>query len=209
MPEIVDFVKKVRESSKKRNFTQTFDLIINVKGIDLKKPENRFEEIIFLPAGRGSKPAKIAIFSDEIKSLDGVEIIKSSQIEALGKNKREARKFINKIDFFFAEPKLMPVVGRWLGQLLGPRGKMPKPLVGDVEKLVNSYRNAVRVVLKKGPVIHTIVGTEDMNDEDVAKNIAAVMEAVLKKLPQGKNNLRSVYLKLTMGHPVKLEVERW
>ncbi|MCD6403130.1 MAG: 50S ribosomal protein L1 [Candidatus Aenigmarchaeota archaeon] len=205
MSSIVEVVKKAREQAKKRNFTQTFDLIVNTKGIDLKKPENRFEDVVFLPEGRG-KEAKIAIFSDEVKGIEGCDIIKSSQIEAIGRNKREARKLANSYDFFFADPKLMPVVGRHLGQILGPRGKMPKPLVGDVKKLVSSYKNAVRIVLKKNPVIQTIVGTEDMKDESVAKNVKFVLDAIMKKLPQGKNNVRSVYLKLTMGKPVKVDV---
>lgn len=205
MPEIIEYVKKAREASKKRNFTQTFDLIINLQNIDITKPENRIDDFLVLPEGRG-KEASITIFSDSVKEMKDCKVLKGSQIETLGKNKRELRKLIRTTDFFFADPKLMPVVGRYLGQFLGPTGKMPKPLVGDIKKVI-AHKNAVKIILKKAPIIQTIVGTEDMPDEKIAKNVQAVLSFVLKKLPRGKFNIKSILLKLTMGKPVK--VEKW
>ena len=184
MPEMVEYVKKAREASKKRNFTQTFDLIINLQNIDITKPENRIDDFLVLPEGRG-KEATITIFSDSVKEIKDCKVLKGSQIETLAKNKRELRKLIRATDFFFADPKLMPVIGKHLGQFLGPTGKMPKPLVGDVEKIVTTHRNAVKIVLKKTPIIQTIVGTEDMPDKKIAKNIQAVLSFVLKKLQEG------------------------
>jgi len=203
MPEIKEFVKKVRENSKKRNFTQSFDLIINLQYIDLEKPEHKIDDFVILPAGRG-KQAKIAIFSDIIKEVKDCQIIRSNEIEIIGRNKREVRKLANKTDFFLADPKLMPVVGRHLGQILGPRQKMPKPITGDIEKIINSYKNAVRIIIKKSPSVQTLVGTEDMSDEKIAKNIEAVLNFVRKKLPRGNENIKSVLLKLTMGKPIKM-----
>ncbi|RLI98381.1 MAG: 50S ribosomal protein L1 [Candidatus Aenigmatarchaeota archaeon] len=203
---ILAAIKELREKSKRRNFVQTFDLIVNLKDIDLKKPENRFTEDLILPHGKG-KEAKIVIFADAIKEEEvGCPVLNSSDIEVLAKNKREAKKLIRKTDFFLAEPKLMPTIGKNLGQFLGPRGKMPKVITGDVKKLVESYKKSIRIRLKESPVIQCAVGNEEMEDEKVAENIKAVLEFLESKLPKGKGNIASVLLKLTMSKPVKLEV---
>lgn len=198
---IIEGIKKLRES-KKRNFLQSFDLIVNLKNINIKKPENKINEIVELPNGRG-KPAKIAIFSDSLKD-ENLRIITSEEIERLGKNKRELKKLAKKIDFFLSEPKLMPVVGKNLGMILAPRGKMPTILTGDVSALVKRLTNSVRVRIKDSPVIQCIVGSEDMEDEKIAENVEAVIKFLEKRLPKGKNNIESVLLKLTMSRPIRV-----
>ena len=198
---IIEGIKKLRES-KKRNFLQSFDLIVNLKNINVKKPENKINEIVELPNGRG-KPAKIAIFSDSLKD-ENLRIITSEEIERLGKNRRELKKLAKKIDFFLSEPKLMPVVGKNLGMILAPRGKMPTILTGDVSALVKRLTNSVRVRIKDSPVIQCIVGSEDMEDEKIAENVEAVIKFLEKRLPKGKNNIESVLLKLTMSRPIRV-----
>ena len=39
-------IEEVRKNSTKRNFKQSFDLIINLKNLDLKKPEHQIELFI-------------------------------------------------------------------------------------------------------------------------------------------------------------------
>ena len=51
--DMIEAVKKAKEQSKPRNFTQSIDMIINIKDLDVNKPENRFEEEVVLPNGRG------------------------------------------------------------------------------------------------------------------------------------------------------------
>jgi large subunit ribosomal protein L1 len=204
---ILEKVKEVKKNSKKRNFNQRYDLIINLKDLDLRKAENKIDEFFVLPKGSG-KEASITLFSDSLKRVEGCRIIKSSEIEELGKKKQAIKKLIKETDFFLSEPKLMPIVGKHLGKFLAPRKLMPKPVVGDVEKTVKELKNSVRIVLDKQPVIHAVVGSEDMDEKDVAENIESVISFLSKRLPRGRNNIKSVYLKLTMGHPVLLEVEQ-
>jgi len=202
MPEIVELIKKLRKNSKKRNFVQTFDLIINLKDFDIKKPENRIDDFVVLPSGRGKK-AKIVVFSDT-KSDIGCKVLATEDIETIARDKKAVKKFANETDFFLAEPKMMPIIGKFLGQVLGPRGKMPKPVAGDVKELVKKLEDSVRIVVRKNPIIQTIVGIESMKDEDIAKNVKAVIDFVEKKLPKGKQNIKSIYLKLTMSKPVRI-----
>jgi len=203
---ILERIKEVKEKSKKRNFNQRYDLIINLKYLDLKKTENKIDEIFVLPKGTGKETA-IIFFSDTTKKMEDCKIIKSSEIEKLGKNKKTAKKIIDQTDFFLAEPKLMPTVGKYLGKFLAPVGKMPKPVVGDVEKMIKNSKDAVRIVVNKQPIIHTIVGSEKMSDNDVEENIRTLLNFLKSKLPRGKNNIKNVYLKLTMGRPAQLEVD--
>ena len=136
--ELKDQIKQLRESSKKRKFNQRVDLIVNLKDFNLKKPENRIDEVLMLPKGPG-KQTKITVFADNIKAIEGCTIYKKADIEKLSTNKKELKKTIAETSFFLAEPPLMAVVGKFLGKFLAPIGKMPKPLVGDPKKMIETF----------------------------------------------------------------------
>lgn len=198
----LEAVKAARAGSKKRAFPQTFDLAINLKLFDPKKPENKLNEIFALPNGRG-KDAEVVIFSDTIKSQDA-KVYGGADIEKLAANKRELRNVTGSADFFLAEPKLMIAVGKSLGRILAPHGKMPAVLAGDYKQIALGYKKSVRLRVKDAPVVQTLIGMESMSDEQVADNVDAVLSFLEKKLTKGKNNIGTVRLKLTMGKPVKL-----
>jgi len=198
----LEVVKAARTASKKRAFPQTFDIAINLKLWDAKKPENKLNEIFPLPHGRGND-AKIVIFSDTIKSEDA-KVYGGTDIERLAANKRELKNMTGDTDFFLAEPKLMIAVGKTLGRILAPHGKMPTVLSGDYRQIAAGYKKSVRLKVKDAPVVQTMIGMEGMTDEQVADNIDAVMSFLERKLAKGKNNIGTVRLKLTMGKPVKM-----
>src|SRR3989338_5345200 len=202
--EYLDKIKQLRESSKKRSFKQRFDLIINLKEFDVNKADNKFDEIVTLPNGLG-KPVSITLFSSDDKKIDGCIIVKDAEIEKLEKDKKELSKLINSTQLFLSEPKLMPVVGKHLGKYLAPRGLMPKPLIGNVENAIKDYKKGVRLTIKKQPILHTVIGTEDMKDEELNENIKILIEFLKNKLPKGRNNLGKIVLKMTMSKPIKLE----
>lgn len=201
---ILKAVKESREKSKKRNFSQTFDLIVSLKEFDLKKTENKFTEDVILPHGRGEE-AKIVVFSDNVKD-DDFNVMTNADLQSLAKNKRNSKTLVKQTDFFLAEPKLMPVVGKILGAYVGPRGKIPKLFTGDSKALVKNYKKSVRIRIKDSPVIQCMVGNEKMKDEEITENIEAVMKFLETRLPKGKTNVGKTRLKLTMGEPVKVEM---
>ncbi len=198
-------IKELRANSKKRNFSQKLDLIINLKEFDTNKAENKLDEIFKLPHGIG-RPTRITIFHSENIKVGNHKILKPTDIEALEKNKKELKKLIKETDFFLSEPKLMPIVGKHLGKYLAPKGLMPKPIIGDLGNAIKSVENGIRLSVKKYPIIQTVIGSESMKDEEIEENINAVLEFLKSKLPKGKNNIKNVYLKFTMSHPVKIEV---
>jgi large subunit ribosomal protein L1 len=203
--EILEAIKKARNT--KRNFNQTFDLIINLKNIDLKKPENRVKTEVFLPHG---KPNKIGFIADtlatEASKLENVEVIKKNQLESLGRNKKLAKKLANDCYFFIAEAPLMPLIGKNLGPILAPRNKMPKPIppTANPKPIVEKISKTIRVVVKTSPVVQCPVGSEDIDDEKIEENIELIIKAVESNLPRGKEQIKSYCIKTTMGKPVKV-----
>jgi len=207
--DIVDLVKQALEGSKERKFKESVDLAINLKGVDLSQPKYRIEEEILLPKGRG-KDIKIGVFggAEIAAKAKGVAdiIIMPEQIEEYADDKRKARKLVSAHNYFVAEAPLMPLIGKRLGTVLGPRGKMPKPIPpgSDPSAMIGSLKKTIKVRSKDRKTFHTMVGTKEMSPEDLSTNIRAVVQRVTTKLEQGENNIASIYVKTTMGPAVRL-----
>jgi large subunit ribosomal protein L1 len=202
---IVEAVKKAKEDSKPRNFTQSIDVVINIKDLDVKKPENRFDEEVFLPNGRG-KGIKIAVIADgelaiSAKNAGADLVITKEELQEMGKDRKQAKKMANDYTFFVAQADMMPQVGRFLGPVLGPRKKMPKPVPATVkpDPILERLSNTVKIRIKDQPVIQAIVGSQDMDDELIADNVEAVLGVLDRNLEKGRNQIKSMYIKTTMG----------
>ncbi len=209
MQEITEAVKKAKELSKPRNFTQSVDVVINIKDLDVKKPENKIDEEVFLPNGRG-KDVKIAFIADgelavQAKNAGADLVITKPELEELGKNRKEAKKIANTYTFFIAQADMMPIVGRLLGPVLGPRKKMPKPVPATVKPkpIIDQLKNTIKLRTKDQPVIQAIVGSEKMEDEDIAGNIETILGTLDRRLEKGRSQIKSMYVKTTMGPVVR------
>jgi len=203
--EILEAVKKAKEESKPRNFTQSVDVVITIKDLDVKKPENRIDEEVLLPNGRG-KDVKIAFIADGelallAKNAGADLVINKGELEEMGKDRKGAKKIANRHDFFVAQADMMPLVGRFLGPVLGPRKKMPKPVPATIkpEPIMERLKSTVKVRIKDQPVIQALVGTQDMDDELIAANIESVLAVLDQKLEKGRSQIKSMYVKTTMG----------
>ncbi len=100
----------------------------------------------------------------------------------------------------------MPAIGRRLGTVLGPRGKMPRPLPpgSDPVRVIRNLKRGVRLRSKDRPTFHAALGTRDMDPKDLAENLEAILKRVEAQLPRGRTNIGSVYVKTTMGPAVKV-----
>jgi large subunit ribosomal protein L1 len=207
----VEAVQKALEESKKleRKFKQSVDVVINLKNIDMNDAKNRIEDEVMLPHGRGVE-ARIAIFASgdlALKSKTHVDlVIKPEEIEELAKDKKKFKKMADEYDFFIAEAPLMPTIGKTLGIILGPRGKMPKPVPPtiDITNIAKNLRKTVKVRSKTTKTIHATVGREEMKTEQIAENIDAILKRLEGKLERGKMNIGSVYVKTSMGPPMRI-----
>ena len=193
--EIIDAVKEAKEQAKPRNFTQSIDVIINLKDLDVRKPENRFSEEVALP--------KLALAAKNA----GVDVVISKEdLQEFGKDIKAAKKVVNSVDSFIAQADMMPLVGRFLGRILGPRNKMPKPVPASarIEPLLERTQATIKVGVKQQPSIQILVGTQDMDDEKLAENIEAVLAVLDRNLEKGRNQIKSMYIKATMGSVVRV-----
>lgn len=208
--EILEAVKEAKEQSKPRNFTQSVDVIINIRDLDVNKPENRFDEEVALPNGRG-KDIKVGVIGDgelavQAKNAGVALVLSKEDLERLGKDRKEAKKTANSIDFFVAQADMMPLVGRFLGPILGPRKKMPKPVPASVkiDPILERLQRTVKVGVKTQPSIQVLVGTQNMSDEALADNIEAVLAVLDRNLEKGRNQIKSMFIKTTMGSVVRV-----
>lgn len=208
---IIEALREMRARTKKRNFKQSVELLVSLRDIDLRKPENRIRELVELPNGLG-KEARVCVIASGDAALRakraGLDVLDREELEAMAGDKKAAKKLAEQYDFFVAEAPLMPLIGRVLGPVLGPRGKMPTPVppMADFKPVVEKLKKSVRVVAWKAPNVYCRVGTEDMDDKALAENINAVIKALEDKLPRGLGNIKAIYVKMTMGPAVEVKM---
>ncbi|MBM3904789.1 MAG: 50S ribosomal protein L1 [Thaumarchaeota archaeon] len=206
--ELVKMIKDAKDTDKERKFKQTLEMYVILKDIDVKKGF-AMNETIQLPK-KLSKPTTVCVMAGgdmglKAKSANADRVVSGDELNTLAANKREARKFINNYDFFLADTQLMTTVGKVLGQLLGPRGKMPIPVPfnAPIESFLDRFRSSIRVKVKNSLSMSCKIGDESMDDGDLAANAHAVLNAIEKKLPSGDKNIRRIIVKTSMGKPVK------
>ncbi len=191
-------------------FEQSFDLAVNFrkKELDISKPENRFNQELVLPNSL-FPPPKICAFGDgefaEAATAAGAEnVIPKDDIPRLGEEKKERKNLAKSYDFFIAAVDAMPLIGRYLGQALGSRGKMPRPFPpqADLSTIVNQYHRTVRIRMRNTPTFHVKVGHVTMDDKEIADNILAILNFVDSK--GFSERISNVCVKTTMGPPIEI-----
>lgn len=213
--EVFEAIKKLKESSSKRNFTQSYDLIINLKDLDFKRPEEQVDLFITLHYSKGRIGKICALvgpeLTDEAKKVCE-KTITQGEFEKYAGDKKATKKLASEHDFFIAQANIMPKVATAFGKILGPKKKMPNPKAGcvvppkaNLKPLHDKLQKTVRAYAKERPLIQCAVGNEKMADREVADNVLNVYNNVLHHLPGEKNNIKNVMLKLTMSKPVELK----
>jgi large subunit ribosomal protein L1 len=207
--QVIETITETRNASKKRKFEQTFELAINLRELDMKRPENRINLRVQLPNGIGGQ--KVLVFAGGDLALrarrsGADEVIEPTELNELSKDKKAAKKRLKDFDIFISEAPLMPTVGRVAGPILGPRGKMPTPVPpqAPVDTVIERERRAVVLRSRDKMFVHCMIGKENMTDEQVAQNIETVVQNLIGATKRGYGNIKSIYLKLTMGSSVRL-----
>jgi large subunit ribosomal protein L1 len=207
--EIENAVTRALEESPQRNFRETVDLAINLRDIDLDDPSNRVDQDIVLPSGTG-QDTKIVVFAEgetALRAEDVAEdVLDSDDLADLGDDDSEAKNLADDTDFFLAEEALMQDIGRYLGTVLGPRGKMPEPISpdDDVVEMVERMKNSVQLRSGDRRTFHTRVGAEDMSADEIGDNIDVILRRLHADLEKGPLNIDSIFVKTTMGPSVEV-----
>ncbi len=193
-------------------FEQSFDLAVNFrkKELDISKPENRFNQELVLPNAL-YPPPKICAFGDgdfaEAATAAGAErVVSKDEIPRLGEEKKERKNLAKNFDFFIAAVDTMPLIGRYLGQALGSRGKMPRPFPqeADLSAVINQYHRTVRIRMRNTPTFHVKIGHVKMSDREIADNIVAVLNLIESK--GFSERLSNVAIKTTMGPVILVSI---
>ena len=207
--EIEAAIERAISESPARNFTESVDLAINLRDLDLNDPSNRVDESVVLPAGTGRETA-IVVFAEGETALQAEAVaeavIGSDELAELGDDPDEAKDLADRTDFFLAEAGLMPDIGRELGTVLGPRGKMPEPLQpdDDVREVVTRMQSTVQLRSGDRRTFHARVGSEAMEAEGLSDNVDTVLRRLTAALEKGPQNIDSVYVKTTMGPSIEV-----
>ena len=204
-------IQRALDESPERKFVESVEISFTLRDVDFKNPTNRIQEEVRLPSGR-CKPIKISMFAGGEMATKakaaGIEVIDPATIEDLGGNKQLARKVANKNDFFLAEIPHMGTVGRFLGVVLGPRGKMPRPVPPNVDPgmIATGLKDTSIVRSRDRITFHTAFGSREQGLDDLTANAVAIWDRVMSKLERGAGNIRSCYIKTSMGPSIKVEV---
>lgn len=204
---------EMKKNSPKKNFNQSVDMNIVLKNVNLKREEEKIDEILTLPFSRG-KDLKICAFVDKELATKATtvfeKVIPQSEFPQW-KDARKCKKLAREFDIFIAQATIMPQIAAAFGKYLGAKGKMPNPKMGciippnaDLAGLKTRLQRIVNIKAIKAPVVNLRIGMQDQSEDELAENIFVVFDTVKKKLPQEESQIKAVYIKLTMGPKVKL-----
>jgi large subunit ribosomal protein L1 len=211
--EVTEALKLVKENSQKRNFKQSIELIVNLKDINLKIPEHQVNLFVQLHYSKGKDSKVCALVGPEL--LEQAKSVCDNAIPVdefkTYADKKKAKKLANEYDFFVAQATVMPKVATSFGRVFGPRGKMPNPKAGcvvppnaNLKPLQEKLKKTIRIATRNDAIIQCSVGKEDMKDEEVIDNILTVYNSLMHALPNEIHNIKNVYMKTTMGKPIKV-----
>ena len=192
---------------KKRKFDQTVDLIVNLKGVDIRKDNISF--VAQLP--HKVKEKKVCGFLTQKNDL--VQTITKAEFKKYS-DKHSVKALVDEFDFFIAHATLMPSVATTFGKVLGPAGKMPSPQLGIVTQetpeainpLLERISKSVKVRAKE-PSIKVSVGKESMDDKQIMDNLEAAYENIVNALPTKRENIKNVSVKFTMSKPRRIDLK--
>jgi large subunit ribosomal protein L1 len=206
--------EELKASTKERKFDQSVDLVVNLKDLNLKKPEEQVEFFAILPHPLKKKKMICGIVAadmeEEAKSVCD-KVITQAELTKLKDDKKAVKKLAEEFDFFIAQSNIMGQIAGAFGRVFGPRGKMPNPKSGAVvapkaalKPVYETLQKTAKLSAKKLPIFHVKVGTMSTPAVEIAENVMYMYDQIVHHLPKEKHNVKNALLKLTMSKPVKL-----
>ena len=197
----------------KKNATAKFDETVEAHirlGVDPKKSDQNVRGTVLLPHGTGRTVRVIAFAKgDNAKAAQAAGADVVGEQDLIDKVKGGFADF----DVAVATPDMMAAVGKELGRVLAQ--KMPNPKAGTVSpNIAAAIRDIkagkVEYRLDKTGIIHTIVGKASFGEEQLAENVATLLDAIVRAKPAAAKGtyLRSITLTSTMGPGVKVDPNR-
>jgi large subunit ribosomal protein L1 len=194
------------KKEKERKFDQTVDLIVNLKGVDIRK--TNISLVTEIPHVFREK--KVCGFltkkNDIVKTITKPEFSKYKDVAM-------TRALVKDYDFFIAHASLMPSVATTFGKVLGPSGKMPSPQLGiltdeseeSINKVLKKISGSTKIRVKE-PSIKVPIAKISMKENEIEDNIKKLYDSIVNALPTKQENVKNVMIKLTMSKPLGVNI---
>jgi len=194
--------------TKKRNFLETVELQIGLKGYDPTK-DKRFSGVLELP-NFVKRAAKVCVLADQIHVDEATELgvphMSVEDIKALKKNKKKVKKLAQQYDYFMASEPLIRRIPRLLGPGLNKAGKFPSVLKhgDDMLDKIRQMRCTVKFQMKKVVCLNTAIGDVSLSEDDLVINIQLAVNFLVSMLKKHWQNVKCLYIKSSMGKPQRI-----
>jgi len=178
-------------------------------GVDPRHADQLVRGTVVLPHGTG-KTIRVIVFAQGEKAQ---EALRAGADEVGGDDlvKRIDGGWFD-FDVAIAAPDMMGTVGR-LGKKLGPRGLMPNPKSGtvtfDIERAVGEIKSGrIEFKVDRAGIVHAPVGRASFTPEQLAANVATLVDAINRAKPTGAKGtyMRTLTLAPTMGPGVRVDI---
>ena len=208
IPEAIELVKQIG----KAKFDETVELSIRL-GVDPRHADQQVRGAVVLPHGTG-KTVRVLVFAKGPKA----EEAKAAGADFVGEmdmvQKIQQENWFG-FDVCVATPDMMGVVGR-IGRVLGPKGLMPNPKSGtvtmDVAKAIAEIKaGKVEYRIDKTAIAHCPIGKVSFDNDKLAENLSALMDAIIKAKPASAKGtyVKSLYISTTMGPSIRLATAKF
>lgn len=210
---VLESVQEMRKITKERKFTQTVELQLGLKDYDPQK-DKRFVGTVRLP-NMPRPNLKICLIADEkhraeavkdMEHLGNLTVTSLDELKKFNKDKKLVKKWAKKFDLLLASDTVLKRVPVVVGPILN-RIQMFPTVVAKNQPLTTTIadtRSSVKFQLRKVTNMGCAVGRADMEDEELQANIMMSLNFLVSMLKKGWHNLKSVYIKCSMGKSVRL-----
>jgi len=207
---LYEAVQEVQKGSKEkqRGFVETVELQVNLKNYDPQK-DKRFSGTVKLKHIPRPK-FSICILGDQQHmdeaKANGIPCMDVEALKKLNKNKKLVKKLAKRYDAFLASDSLIKQIPRILGPGLNKAGKFPTLLTHSDSMVAKceEVKATIKFQMKKVLCLAVAVGHVQMEEEDLVNNVNLGINFLVSLLKKNWQNVRSLYIKSTMGRPQRL-----
>ena len=193
---------------RKRSFNETVELQIGLKNYDPQR-DKRFAGSIRLPHTPKLRMS-VCILGDEVhcdqaKALN-IDFRSTDDLKKMNKDKKLVKKLAKQYDFFLASESVIKQIPRLLGPGLNKAGKFPTPLLHSesMKEKIDEQRGSIKFQLKKVLCLGSAVGHVSMSDDELLANVMMSVNFLVSLLKKNWQNVKSLYIKSTMGQPIRI-----
>lgn len=205
---VKEILAAAKDPKTRRRFLQSVELQIGLKNLDPAK-DKRFAGSYVLP--KEARPnTKVCIIGDQ-KHLDiakelKLDAVSADDLKKFDKKKKPIKKWASSYDALLATDTLIKTIPRLVGPQLNKMGMFPSPIshTDDIQAKITEIKSTVKFQLKKVLCLGVAIGHVNMAESDLKAHLILSINFLVSLLKKGWQNIRSLYVKSSMGKPVRI-----